>query len=145
MISLVYASNMSYERENRIKFGHVLYIQDAVAEPTIISPGKQATLKITIENIAEDSLRDIRLKVTLPTYFAPFNDITQKKLEELKSGEVKDITFNIIALPDAIEGVYNTTITATYVNVVGDEITDTSLISLVVSGTPKVFSEIQKI
>ncbi len=143
-ISIVCASELSYDRENRIKFGHVLYIQEAVAEPSIISPGQQAVLKLTVENIAQDSLRDVRIKVSLPAYFAPFNDMTQQKIEELKSGEIKEVNFNIIALPNAVEGVYNTTITATYVNIVGDELVDTSLISLVVSGTPKVFAEIQE-
>ncbi len=143
LISQISALNLDDDRENRINFGHVMVIDEIKMHPEFISPGENGTIKVKINNIANFELTDVRVKINLPEEIKFLNSVSKKKIGRIESGEILELEFDVISLPDADEGIYNATITVDYLNHIGDERQDNDEFGiLVIKGEPKIFAKI---
>lgn len=142
-ISFVSAEDIRYEILEKLGHGHVLYISEVGTNPYPIPAGSSAVLSFNIKNMGDSKVKDIRLTLSLPKQFTTLNDITIKKLAELNAGESRKIEFDIMALPDVDEGVYETSIYSEYVNPVGTDINENVSIGLALSGDPSIFIKIK--
>lgn len=135
-------AELDLENQQRLEFGHVIWINNITTEPNFIVPGDVGVLKMSVENTGEQDARDLRITLHLPFELSFLNDISQKKITRLVPGEMRDINFNIIALPESDEGVYQTNLTVDYVNHIGEERQDFYDLSIIIKGTPVIFVEI---
>lgn len=142
-ISFASAADLRYEIVEKLAHGHVLYISEIGTDPYPIPSGSLAILSFNIKNKGDSSIKDIRLTLSLPEQFTTLNDITIEKLAELKAGESKKIEFNIMALPDIDEGIYEASIYSQYVNPVGTDIAENVSMGLALSGVPNIFIKIE--
>jgi hypothetical protein len=130
------------EYEQRLEFGHVMVIKNISTSPETLVPGESSVLKMVIENTAKGFVNDIVVTFNSTDEIALINDFSRRKIARLESGESKEITFNIVVLPNIDEGVYKPGIIMDYVNRVGEERTDVGEIGLAVKAAPKIFAVI---
>lgn len=135
-------AQLDLDRAQRLKYGHVIRIEDVGTEPPEIPPGGEGTLKMSIRNSGEFQLSDIRVKATLPSQIAFLNDISRKKVATLEPGASKNLEFNIIALPEVSEGVYTVYLTVDYLNQIGDEKSENDTFAIIVRSEPRLFVKI---
>lgn len=145
ILSLFLIANVSavlgtQEYLNRLEFGHVMTIKNISTSPETLVPGETSVLKIIIENTANEFVNDIVVTFNSTDEIALINDFSRRKIARLESGESKEVTFNIIVLPNINEGVYKPGIIVEYVNHVGEERTDVGEIGLAVKAAPKIFA-----
>jgi len=84
----------------------------------------------------------LRVELNLPSEIGFFNDVSKKKISRLFSGDVGEISFDLIALPGSSEGIYEANLTSNYVNRIGEERTDSYTISIVVKSKPQFYVQI---
>jgi len=128
---------------NRLEFGHVIVIRNISTSPETLVPGESSVLKMIIENTADDFVNDVVITFNSTDEIALINDFSRRKISRLESGESKEITFDIIVLPNIDEGVYKPGIIVEYVNRVGEERIDSGEIGLVVKAAPKIFAKVE--
>ena len=129
--------------ENRLKFGHVLYVDNVTINPEAVSPGSTATIKFNVENTASDIINDVRVRLELPSQIATYNDVNEKKYAYISPGQIKSADFSIIVLPNTDEGVYKIPVITSYLNSVGDERADNQTISVIVKSLPHLYAQLK--
>lgn len=130
-------------RERRINFGHVMVIDSIKMNPEYIAPGEAGTITVKLRNNANENLYDVRVQLSLPEELKFLNSVSKNKIGLIYSNEVVDVTFDVISLPNADEGMYNATITVDYLNNIGDERQDSDEFGiLVIKSEPKIFAKI---
>ncbi|MBU2523408.1 MAG: hypothetical protein KKE23_03920 [Nanoarchaeota archaeon] len=88
--------------------------------PEFVEPGNKAQLLITLENMADSSMKDVSVKPDFSSVsLAPYQEMGEQKLRRIAAGEVKDLIFNIVALPDAQGGIYKVPLTVTFTDDLG--------------------------
>jgi len=142
-IVLAQTESLTVGRDNRLRFGHVLYVQNITISPEL-SPGSASVLKITLGNSGQDFIKDLRARLDLPSQIAPLKDVAQKKLSQMDAGQEVDLSFDLVALPDAKAGIYKASLILDYVNFIGDERQDNETISFVITSNPKLFTGIKE-
>jgi|SRR3989344_1056022 len=144
LINVVNAQNIDQARQQRIDFGYVLSVKDISTEPGYLIPGSPGKLKIVFENQADFPLYDLRVEVNLSDQILFLNDISTKKIHTLKAGETVEIVYDIIALRDTEEGVYDSELSFVYLNHVGTERQENNNFGLAVKAVPKIFAQIEE-
>jgi len=142
LISCIAAADISTDRANRLAFGYVLYISEVSTTPAQIAPGADGTVNMALENIGDSELRDIRIELNLPAELATYQDASKKKIDSLASGTLTDISFKIIAIPSADEGVYKVPVNFKYINSIGDEKSENNTISVSIGSSPQLIAEL---
>jgi LPXTG-motif cell wall-anchored protein len=142
-VNVVALGGLDTDRAQKLAFGHVLYVTNLTTIPEELTPGQPAQLDFIIENIATEFLKDLIIELELPSELAPYKGLNQFKIAEMISGETRNISFKIIPLPTAEEGVYKVNIVADYINYIGEERQDNQTISIIVASQPKIFAEIR--
>jgi len=145
-LSLVIAesvSELSIERQNRLVFGHVIVIENVNTSPQNIIPGKVGNLNLQITNTGSTTASDVRLQINLPDELLFFEDISKRKIAKLYAGESQKLSYNIIALPTASEGIYESSITIDYISHIGSERQDNDTFGIIIKSEPKLFSFIE--
>ncbi len=135
-------SALDFENQQRWDFGHVVIFSNLSTMPTTLEPGVPGAFKMAIENNGESEVRDLRVELNLPSEIGFFNDVSKKKISRLFSGDVGEISFDLIALPGSSEGIYEANLTSNYVNRIGEERTDSYTISIVVKSKPQFYVQI---
>lgn len=145
VLSLVFsmASALDLKNQQRLAFEHLLYISDINTVPSDIAPGSEATLSFNVENTGSQFVKDVRIALELPDELAPYRDVTTRKIAQMDSGEIKTVSFRIIPLPEAKEGIYKIGLVLSYLNYVGDERQENETVSLVVGTSPELIVEIK--
>ena len=128
-----------------------LAIESVTTTPKAVEPGKDASIKINIRNLADSVLKDItmNLDLTLASLgatsvsldalpFATLSSGTEKRIRQLSPGEEAFITYNIRAYPDAESKVYKIPLALTYKDELNTEYTTLNLIGIVVNSEPDV-------
>ncbi|MBU0957201.1 MAG: hypothetical protein KKF56_00135 [Nanoarchaeota archaeon] len=138
------ASTDENERSDRLDFGHVLNVKSVTMDPPFIPQGGSANLTLLLENNANFIIKDVRIDIDLPSQIAFNNDISQKKIVKMESGEMRIVYYNVIALPSAIEGIYESELTINYLNNMGTERQDNSTFSIMIKSTPNIVVKIDK-
>ncbi|MEK6886171.1 MAG: hypothetical protein AABX17_04355, partial [Nanoarchaeota archaeon] len=118
------------------------YLSEVSTTPAQIAPGAEGTINMKLENIADTSLKDIRIELTLPAELAAYQDASRKKIDSLAAGSLTDVSFKIIAIPSAEEGVYKVPINFKYVNSIGDEKSENNTLSVSIGSSPQLIAEL---
>ena len=114
-----------------------LNIKNVKTDPLMISPGEKSRLLVTVENLADSSMKDITITLNLTDVdIAPSGEIPQQKLRRINAGAISDIIFNIVALPTAEAGIYKLPISIAYTDELGKEYSENSMISIEVGAKP---------
>tara|TARA_Y100000310_G_scaffold69026_1_gene64376 strand:+ start:4779 stop:5693 length:915 start_codon:yes stop_codon:yes gene_type:complete len=142
LVSQVSAVLGTQEYINRLEFGHVVVIKNISTEPGTLIPGEGSVLKMVIENTGAKFINDIVITFNSTDEIVLINDYSRRKISRLESGESKEITFDIIVLPNIGEGVYKPGIVLDYVNHIGEERQDVGEIGLAVKGAPVIFAKV---
>lgn len=143
LASSIYA--LDTEKEDRLRFGHVIFINEIKTNPSVLIPGSPANLSLTLENTGEESISDLRASLVLSDEIAFFNDISVKKILKINSGDLGSMRFQLIPLPNTDEGVYKANLTIDYVTHIGDERQDSYEIGIIVKSTPNLFVKIDDV
>lgn len=125
----------------------VLDITSITFEPKQIAPGETAKITIMIKNMADSLLKDIQLKLnfassTLP--LAPYQSSSERRISQLQSKYQNAVSFNIIADPDAIPGMYKIPLNITYNDEKGNPYRIEDVLAILVGETPNVRVYIKK-
>ncbi len=93
----------------------VLAIRDVTLSPETVGPGQKANITLYLQNTAKSLIRNVAVKLDLSSSsgFSPVG-FNEKIVDSVKPGEIKPLTFTIVALPDAAAGAYRIPLTLTY-------------------------------
>lgn len=120
----------------------------AIAEKDIgmLTQGELSELTLTIHNSAEYAMKDITVSLNLNSDsipIAPLGTTSEAKIKIIQPGESTDVTFNLIALPDATSNVYKVPLKIKYYDEIGNNYTKDDLVGLVVDGQPEIHAELK--
>jgi len=135
-------------------------IENVVTTPSIVAPGKEAIVQITVKNLGESLVKDLGMMVdlgmsTLTTSqaslvsagatsgtvdlvlpFAPVNSATQKNIKSLSPGASYTFQYTILTYPDAESKIYRIPLQLTYNDEAGNEYTRIDLMGVIVGKEP---------
>jgi len=127
----------------------ILAVEDVSSIPSQLAPGQKATIKISIKNMADSLLKDIKatLKVLETTTtastvvttdypFSPIGSTNEKTIAQLDSGKTADIEFDLVADPDAEAKVYRVPLTLEYSDELNANYTKELIVGLIVGERP---------
>jgi len=114
-----------------------LNIVNVKTVPEFVEPGNKAQLLITLENLADSSMKDISVKPDFSLVsLAPYQEMGEKKIRRIAAGEVMDLIFNIVALPDAKGGIYKVPLAVTFTDDLGTPYTLDGTIAVEINSKP---------
>jgi len=121
-----------------------------------IIPGTRAKVSFVLENLADNTLRDIKLNLAiysalttttsvtfLELPFTPIGSGNEKTLKELRAKESSEIMFDLFTDADAESKVYKVPYTLTYSDSSGTNFSRTGVIGLIVQATPELSVNIE--
>jgi len=127
----------------------VLAINEIKTDRENIIPGTITRASFVLENLADNTLSDIKLnlniysEVTTTTSvtfvelpFTPMGSGNEKTLRKLEPGESKEVVFNLFTDADAESKAYKIPYTLTYSDSSGANFTRTGILGLIVESTP---------
>jgi len=104
-------------------------IDSFTVNPETIEPGERFTLRLNLENLVDDDIKNILVSVDLTDIpFAPVESSSEQIIEKMREGEEESVTFTLQALASAEAKVYKIPVTISYENT-----TKESLISVEVN------------
>jgi hypothetical protein len=120
----------------------MIAIKSVEVTPENINPGSTATIRISLENLADSRLKDIAIKLStqktvgsttsvLP--IAPLSDSLEKRLINLGPGQETEVTFSLIIEPGATSDVYRIPLTIDYSDENGNDYQRTDEIGIIVN------------
>ncbi len=107
------------------------------SEPEMIPQGGTANITLTLKNTAKSLLKDITVKLNLPDELVPVNSVAEKKIDRIKPGFEKDLSFNILALSDAAAKAYKVGMNITYYDEIGNVYDKDNVMGLLVGSSPE--------
>lgn len=127
-----------------LSFVAAVSITDVTSSPTEVVPGEVVSITIEIENIFEDYVYNLNVKLDLSgedVPFAPYQSSSEKFLDELRDGNKEDFKFKLITLPETHTGIYKIPVEISY-NYEGENDTvlegqKQELISITVNSEPE--------
>lgn len=117
----------------------ILSVESIETAPANIPPGSTARVIITLKNMADSLIRDVKMKLdlsssTLP--FVPIGSMTEKKIYQIEAGQSGALEFDIMALADADSKAYKVPINLSYVDLAGTSYSKNDYIGLVIGTKP---------
>ncbi len=125
----------------------ILDITSISFDPEQIKPGESTQATITIKNLADSLLRNLKFKLNLTSSgipFAPYQSSSERIIAQLPSGYQKAITFNLIADPKGAAGLYKVPLEISYYDEKGKLFTTQELLAISLGDIPKVQPFIKK-
>ncbi len=124
-----------------------LEISSIKFEPSQVAPGESAKIHITVKNLADSLLKDLNFHLdfdgsALP--LAPYQSSSERRLMNLKPGFQDTLTFQVIASPDAIPGLYKVPLNITYNNDRGTSFAINDVLAVTIGDAPKLRPYIKK-
>jgi hypothetical protein len=127
----------------------ILSVDSIELTPEMIEPGKTADVTVKLKNLANSFLKNIRVKfvvlrakytATSLSYeeipLSPIGSSDEKVIDFLDAGEEKELTFQLIADPDAETGVYKVPLQISYQDSLGTNYSSTSIAGVIVGSSP---------
>ncbi|HLC22599.1 MAG TPA: hypothetical protein VJJ79_02390 [Candidatus Nanoarchaeia archaeon] len=109
-------------------------INSFTVEPEQVNPGETVKLKIIVENVGDDDVKDILVAIDIADLpFAPLDSSTEKIIEKIHDGDAESMSFELKVLPTAAPQVYKIPITISY-----NGTTTESLVSIEVSADTEI-------
>jgi len=121
----------------------VIAIDKIESIPEKFQQGEVGQVKIYISNLADNTIKDVTVKLDLSSsdiQFAPVNSTIEKRIAEIKSKTSSVLSFDIIALQDAIAKTYKIPLTVTYRDDLGTNYSKNTIIALTIEPKePEIF------
>jgi len=117
----------------------VLSVDSVYSTPEVIPPGDTAKVKISLKNLADSYVKDIKVRLDLSSSslpFVPIHSTTEKKIYQIGSMAEEAVYFDIMAMADAESQAYKVPINITYSDDVGTHYGKDDIISLIVGDEP---------
>ena len=121
-----------------------LDIKSIALDPNPIPPGQTGRVTLTVKNLADSLLKDIKIKLdlssaTLP--LAPYQSSSERIIPQLQTGVQDTLTFDIIATPEAVPGLYKIPLNITFSDEQGSKTTINDILAVQIGDIPnlKVF------
>ncbi len=119
-----------------------LQVENIVASPEKIAPGEKGKVTFTLKNYGDSSAENIKIRLglfdsTIPLVAA--NTLGEKTVDEIKSGEKKDVSIEVIALADASAKIYKIPIGIQYFDTSGKTYNITNVFAMSISEKPKIY------
>ncbi len=103
------------------------------SNPSTIAPGKNVEVTINLENVGDDDIEDIVVRLDLSNVpFAPVDSASEKVIDKLNEDDETSVSFKLIALPDATSQIYKIPVKVSH-----GTVNQESLVSLTVAGQAK--------
>jgi hypothetical protein len=128
----------------------VLAINQIKVDQDAIVPGTKTKVSFVLENMADNSLQDIKLNLGLRTElttatsitisdlpFTPIDSGNERTLKSISPGESKEISFELFTDADATSKVYKVPYTITYSDTSGSNFTNQGIAGLLVDSNPE--------
>ncbi len=122
-----------------LNFISAVSITDVSSSPQEVAPGEIVNIVIEIENIFEDDVYNLNVKLDLSedVPFAPYQSSSEKFLDELDDGDEEDFKFKLIVLPATASGIYKIPVEISYEDDEGNVSLKLELISVTVNSEPE--------
>jgi len=150
LLLIASVSALQENEDDRTNFGHSIRI-NSINTPDL-APGESGLLNISIKNNGGYKITDLRAKLTLPSSLYFLDDIDEVRVSEIKSEEIKEISYRVIASPTASEGIYSGILKIKYINNflanyvnVGQEKEDNYTFGIVIKSKPSLFVQIDSL
>jgi hypothetical protein len=115
-------------------------IDDVKTNPEMLEIGKEGEIIISIANNAASALRDVAVELDFATtQIAPADGTTIRKISNIKSNEVMDLTFNVLTLPDTEPNVYKIPLIVNYTDINGEIQTFSTLLAISIGEKPSYY------
>lgn len=108
-------------------------------DPNPIPPGETGKISLTVKNLADSLLKDVRLKLDFTSSdlpIAPFQSSSERILAQIESGYEDTLVFEIIAKPDAIPGLYKIPLNITFSDEQGSRTTINDILAIQIGDEP---------
>ena len=123
----------------------IVAIQEVSTEPAQVPPGEQIDMTIEIQNMAGIFVNDLQVNLGLTPNaetgqaipFSPVGSSNEKVIETLRANEMREISFSLVADPDAQPGVYKIPISMMYKDENAASYQREGVITVVVGETPE--------
>ena len=118
----------------------ILSIDSIKISPERVKPGDKASLSVSISNLADSLLKDIRIKLNLDNSpLAAFGSSNRKTIKDISSGKEIEVKFDIISEPDAESDLYTIPIGIEYSDKLGKAYNITGSFGIVVGSDPELY------
>jgi len=116
----------------------ILSVLSVVSVPSQIVPGKDARLKIKLQNLADSPIKNIKVKLDLAGIpFVPVGITNEKEIIKLNSKEKYLLNFNLTAESGAESNIYKVPVLIGYSDQLGTKYTKNNTIGLIIGEEPK--------
>lgn len=124
-----------------IGIANALTINSVSTSPSEVSPGGKSTISIGIKNNDDFDIEDVSVALDFSNVpFAPYNSGSDYTINELLEGKTKTAQFDVIALNNAVSGIYKIPVKIEYRELDQADGTPnkvkTSLISIMINSEP---------
>ena len=135
-----------------------IIVQDVKFDPARIMPGGEGKMSLVLKNLADSTMKDVNVKLdlalsTIPRSatgaessllydalpFAPVGSSSEQRIPSIKAGESVEVSYNLMAYPDAKSRVYKLPIIMTYKDELDNEFTKNDIIGVVVGSLPDIY------
>ena len=113
----------------------ILSVEKVESLPEVFGPNEKGKVNIYLKNLAENTMKDISVKLDLSGSdipFAPVGSTIEKRISELNSNSQAIISFDVISMKDATAKTYKVPITFTYSDDLGRNYSKNSIIALTI-------------
>ncbi len=155
-ITLAYRTEGGISRGNWIEFDPFkvkvggkatnVVIAETTTSPEKVSPGEEVEVILTIANNGNSVIEDTTITLNLEDTagISPLKTSNEAVISEIKAGDSKNATFNLIITPDAEIKVYEIPVKMTYSDLRNNAYEKTTYIAIVVDAEPEYVLNIEE-
>ena len=111
-----------------------ILVSNVQLSPEEITPGKSATIQLTIQNNANSLLREVNTQLQLEeTPFVPTQTTTRQRVGDLRIGQQETVTYQLTAQPEAQAGIYRVPVTLSFLDRNGNTVEQHDMIGLAIT------------
>ncbi len=123
-----------------------VFVGAVTSTPAVVAPGQDATVSLTIQNQADQRLRDLSVSLDLSNSpFIPMDGTARQTVQLVMPKTSADVSFHLSAKPGATADSYRIPVTITYLDELGETKTQTDTIGMRVDATPDVKAYIDSV
>ena len=103
--------------------------------PERLQPGKEAQLRLALQNTASGKIKDISIRLTLENAsipLAPLNGGAERRIKELGVNQEEEVVIDTIVLPNAEVGIYKVPLIIEYYDDLGNKLKLNDIVSIII-------------
>ncbi|MFH1210805.1 MAG: COG1361 S-layer family protein [archaeon] len=106
------------------------------SKPERIPQGGVSNVSVEVQNMDNGMIKDINLKLVLPSTFVPVGSTSEKKIQRLNPGESSSIEYQLMVLADSEAKAYQLEIDVSYSDQTGTRYSKNETLGLMVGAEP---------